>query len=56
MQKEKVYFIDAEPMTLQEIAQIEGVSKQRIDEILKNAMRKARQTLWKRGITVEILR
>lgn len=44
-----------EPMTLQEISDIEGVSKQRIAEILENALRKMRIVLQKRGIKMEDL-
>lgn len=42
-----------EPMTLQEIADIEGVSKQRIAEILESAMRKVRKELFKKNIKLE---
>lgn len=42
-----------EPMTLQEIADIEGVSKQRISEILENAMRKMRKALLVKGLKLE---
>lgn len=42
-----------EPMTLQEIADIEGVSKQRISEILDNAMRKMRKALLVKGLKLE---
>ena len=44
-----------EPMTLQEISDIEGVSKQRISEILENALRKMRIILDSRGIKIEDL-
>jgi DNA-directed RNA polymerase sigma subunit (sigma70/sigma32) len=44
-----------EPMTLQEISDIEGVSKQRVAEILANALRKLRIALEKRGIEMEDL-
>lgn len=40
-------------MTLQEIADIEGVSKQRISEILENAMRKMRKALLVKGLKLE---
>ena len=40
-------------MTLQEIADIEGVSKQRIAEILESAMRKVRKELFKKNIKLE---
>jgi len=42
-----------EPMTLQEIADIEGVSKQRIAEILESAMRKVRKALLIKGLKLE---
>ena len=42
-----------EPMTLQQIADIEGVSKQRIAEILESAMRKVRKELFKKNIKLE---
>jgi DNA-directed RNA polymerase sigma subunit (sigma70/sigma32) len=44
-----------EPMTLQEIAKKEGVSHQRIAEILSNALRKFKQGLAKKGIKLEDL-
>ena len=44
-----------EPMTLQEISEIEGVSKQRIAEILQRALHKMRRVLEKRGIKLEDL-
>ena len=44
-----------EPMTLQQISDIEGVSKQRVAEILENALRKMRIVLEKRGIKSEDL-
>jgi len=44
-----------EPMTLQQISDIEGVSKQRVAEILENALRKMRIVLQKRGIKMENL-
>lgn len=40
-------------MTLQQIADIEGVSKQRIAEILESAMRKVRKELFKKNIKLE---
>jgi DNA-directed RNA polymerase sigma subunit (sigma70/sigma32) len=40
-------------MTLQEIADIEGVSKQRISEILESALRKMRKALLTKGLTLE---
>ena len=42
-----------EPMTLQEIADIEGLSKQRIAEILESAMRKVRKALLIKGLKLE---
>jgi len=42
-----------DPMTLQEIADIEGVSKQRIAEILESAMRKVRKALLIKGLKLE---
>ena len=44
-----------EPMTLREIADQEGVSTQRVAEILENALRKMRIILDSRGIKVEDL-
>lgn len=43
------------PMTLQEIAKIEGVSHQAIDEILKRALRKFHKALEAKGIKLENL-
>lgn len=40
-------------MTLAEIAEIEGVSKQRIAEILESAMRKMRKALLLKGLKLE---
>lgn len=40
-------------MTLQEIADIEGVSKQRISEILESALRKMRKALLTKGLKLE---
>ena len=42
-------------MTLREIADIEGVSKQRIAEILEVALRKVRKVLHTKGIKMEDL-
>ena len=42
-----------EPMTLQQIAEIEGVSKQRIAEILESAIRKMRKALATKGLKLE---
>jgi DNA-directed RNA polymerase sigma subunit (sigma70/sigma32) len=44
-----------EPMTLREIADIEGVSTQRIAEILENALRKVRKQFMLQGIKMEDL-
>jgi len=44
-----------EPMTLAEIAEHEGVSHQRIAEILSTAIKKVRIALMKKGITLEDL-
>jgi len=44
-----------EPMTLQEIAKIEGVSHQRIEQILAVALRKFKQKLALKGIKLEDL-
>lgn len=44
-----------EPMTLQQISDVEGVSKQRVAEILENALRKMRIVLQKRGIKLDDL-
>ena len=43
------------PMTLQEIAKVEGVSHQAIDEILKRALRKFYKALQAKGIQLEDL-
>lgn len=40
-------------MTLKEIAEIEGVSKQRVAEILESAMRKMRKALAIKGLKLE---
>ena len=42
-----------EPMTLQEIADIEGVSKHCVAEILESAMRKMRKALLTKGLKLE---
>ena len=44
-----------EPMTLREIAQIEGVSHQMIEQILTRAIRKLCKGLKDRGIKLEDL-
>lgn len=46
---------DGEPMTLQQIADIEGVSHQAVAEILQRALRKIRKALEARGMTLEDL-
>lgn len=40
-------------MTLKEIAEIEGISKQRVAEIIESAMRKMRKALLTKGIKLE---
>lgn len=40
-------------MTLKEIAEIEGVSKRRVAEILESAMRKMRKVLLTKGLKLE---
>lgn len=42
-------------MTLREIADIEGISKQRVAEILETAMRKVKKILQAKGIRIEDL-
>ena len=42
-----------EPMTLREIAEIEGVSHQCIAEILDRALLKVKRILLKRGLTLD---
>jgi len=42
-----------EPMTLKEIAEIEGISKQRVSEILETALRKMRKALLVKGLKLE---
>jgi DNA-directed RNA polymerase specialized sigma subunit len=44
-----------EPMTLREIAEIEGVSHQAVSEILDRALRKFYKELQARGIKIEDL-
>lgn len=44
-----------EPMTLDEIAEIEGVSHQRIAQILESAIKKFKQKLAQKGINLEDL-
>jgi len=46
---------DGEPMTLQEIAKVEGVSHQRITQILESALRKVAKALDERKIKLEDL-
>lgn len=40
-------------MTLKEIAEIEGISKQRVSEILETALRKMRKALLVKGLKLE---
>ena len=40
-------------MTLQQIAEIEGVSKQRVAEILESAIKKMRKALLVKGLKLE---
>ena len=40
-------------MTLKEIAEIEGISKQRVSEILETALRKMRKALAIKGLKLE---
>lgn len=40
-------------MTLQQIADIENISKQRVAEILESAMRKMRKALLVKGLKLE---
>ena len=44
-----------EPMTLREIAKIEGISHQAVTEIIERALRKFLKELNKRGIKLEDL-
>lgn len=44
-----------EPMTLREIAQLEGVSHQAVAEILERALRKFNKALEAKGIKLEDL-
>jgi len=46
---------DGEPMTLAEIAKIEGVSHQAISEIIERALRKIAKALEERKIKLEDL-
>lgn len=46
---------DGEPMTLQQIAEIEGVSHQAVSEIIERALRKVRKILAARGVRLEDL-
>jgi len=52
---EKGYADAQEPMTLREIARIEGISHQAVTEILERAYRKIRRMLKDRGIRLEDL-
>lgn len=45
--------MDNEPMTLQEIAKVEGISHQAIAEILQRAMKKMQKVLEQKGLTLE---
>jgi DNA-directed RNA polymerase sigma subunit (sigma70/sigma32) len=47
--------MNKEPMTLQEIAKAEGISHQRVSEILANALKKIKKALADRGITIQDL-
>lgn len=40
-------------MTLKEIVEIEGISKQRVSEILETALRKMRKALLVKGLKLE---
>lgn len=40
-------------MTLQQIAEIEGISKQRVAEIIESALRKVRKALLVKGLELE---
>jgi DNA-directed RNA polymerase specialized sigma subunit len=42
-------------MTLKQIAEIEGISKQRVSEIIENALRKVKKKLQERGVKLEDL-
>ena len=50
-----LYTFDGEPMTLQQIAEVEGVSHQRITQILASALRKVAKALDERKIKLEDL-
>ena len=47
--------MENEPMTLQEIAEKEGVSHQRVAEILASALKKIKKVLEDKGIKKEDL-
>jgi DNA-directed RNA polymerase specialized sigma subunit len=47
--------IDGEPMTLAEIARIEGISHQAVSEIIERALKKVRKVLVARGMKFEDL-
>jgi DNA-directed RNA polymerase sigma subunit (sigma70/sigma32) len=47
--------MNKEPMTLQQIAEAEGVSHQRIAEILASALKKFKKALADRGIKIQDL-
>lgn len=46
---------DGEPMTLDEIAKVEGISHQRVSQILENALRKIAKALKEKKIKLEDL-
>lgn len=52
---DKPFTYTGEPMTLQEIAEIEGVSHQRVTQILASALRKIAKALEERKIKLEDL-
>jgi DNA-directed RNA polymerase sigma subunit (sigma70/sigma32) len=45
--------MNKEPMTLQQIAEAEGVSHQRIAEILASALKKFKKALADKGIKIQ---
>jgi DNA-directed RNA polymerase sigma subunit (sigma70/sigma32) len=47
--------MNEEPMTLQQIAEAEGVSHQRIAEILASAIKKVQKALQEKNIKIEDL-
>jgi len=44
-----------EPMTLQEIAQAEGITHQRVAQILSSALKKIKKALEQKGIKIQDL-